>query len=223
MKKIFVNFNSLSGCALHRLILPYIEVCKQTDEFQFTFGLKEGTTTFEESVEQIAAHDILIFHRILPDGLLDAVRKANPNIKVIIDMDDNCILNDQHILFNYYNEHNITEKIQYHLQNADYVTCTTEYLADKIRPFNKNVVIFPNALNPEQQFTPEPTQSDRIRFGIIGSITHNKDLTLLKDIFEYIPDDIRNKMQIVLCGFDNHIEWVNIEKMLTSDWRHGIL
>ena len=240
MKKIFVNFNSLDGCSLHRLILPYFEAQKQTDEFQFTFGYKEGTKSFEEMIEQIASHDILIFHRILPDGMLDAVRKANPNIKVIIDMDDNWRLNEQHMLYNVYKTQGITDKIQWHVQNADYVTCTTEYLAKQIRPFNNNVVIFPNALNPEQQFTPEPTKSDRIRFGIIGSSTHNKDLELLKDIMMLLPDDIRNQIQIVLCGFDKCYcyykypdgrmeqkevpiednEWTKIEKMLTSNYHY---
>ena len=107
MKKIFVNFNSLDGCALHRLILPYFEASKQTDEFQFTFGYKEGTKTLKDMVEQIAPHDILIFHRILPDGLLTKVREVNPNIKVIIDMDDNWRLNEQHMLYNIYKQNNI--------------------------------------------------------------------------------------------------------------------
>lgn len=240
MKKIFINFNSLDGCALHRLILPYLEAKKQTDEFQFTFGFREGTDTIEQMIEQIAEHDILIFHRILLDGMLDKIRKANPNIKIIMDMDDNWRLNAQHILHKMYKDGSISEKIQYHLQNVDYVTCTTEYLAKQIRPFNKNVVIFPNALNPEQQFTPEPTESDRIRFGIIGSVTHNKDIELLKDIFSFLPDDIRNKIQIVLCGFDLNVryvenedgtmstvklpieqsEWLKIEKMITGNYRY---
>ena len=240
MKKVFINVNSLDGCSLHRLILPYLEMQKQTDEFQFTFGLKEGTTTFEECVEQIASHDILVFHRMLADGLLDAIKKKNPNIKVIIDMDDNWRLNKDHMLNEIYKLNNTSEKIEYHLRNADYVTCTTEYLANKIKPYNNNIFIFPNALNPEEQFTPEPTKSNRLRFGIIGSATHNKDLELLNDIMSYIPEDIRNKIQIVLCGFNvsynyykdkdgslkqtqtpfNDNEWVKMEKRLTGNYKY---
>ena len=238
-KKIFIHFNSIDGCAFHRLILPYKEVEKQTDLFKITWGYSKQDLTIEERAKEIASNDILIFNRILPDGLLEAVRKANQNIKVIIDMDDAWRLNEQHMFYKMYKHNNISEKILYHLKNADYITCTTEYLANMIRPFNKNVVIFPNALIPEGQFEPLPTQSNRIRFGLIGGSTHMKDYELLSGIANQLPKEILDKVQFVLCGFDYSYyqrvnqdgqyelklaewrdnPWVQIESMLTDNYK----
>lgn len=204
MKKVFIHINQLDGCTLHRLILPYQEVKKQTNEFQIDFGYSKPSEelTIEEKVQEIASYDILIFHRLLPDGLLDMVRKANPNIKVIIDMDDAWRLNDSHPLASIYRKENTSEKILYHLTHADYVTCTTKYLADKIRSFNPNIYIFPNALNRENQFVPTNISSDRIRFGLVGSSSHAKDVELLDGVVKQLPKDILDKIQFVLCGFD---------------------
>lgn len=204
MKKIFIHINSLDGCALHRLILPYQEILKQTDEFQISFGYSKptDTLTFEDRVREIADYDVLIFHRILPEGLFDAVKKANPSIITVIDMDDNWRLNDSHPSADIYKRENTSEKILYHIQNADYVTCTTEYLAKKIRPVNPNIYVFDNALNREGQFVPQDIPSERLRFGIIGSSSHAKDIELLSGVVSQLPKDVLDKIQFVLCGFD---------------------
>ena len=204
MKKIFIHIASLNGCTYHRLILPYQKMMELTDEFQISFGYSRSPQelTFEQKVKEIAANDIFIFHRLLPPGLLDAVREANSNIKVVIDIDDAWRLNDSHPLADIYRRENTSERILYHLTNADYATCTTKYLADKIKLFNPNVIIFPNALNREDQFVPVDIPSDRIRFGLIGSSSHAKDVELLEGVVKQLPKDILDKIQLVLCGFD---------------------
>lgn len=204
MKKIFIHIASLNGCTYHRLILPYQKMMELTDEFQISFGYSRSPQelTFEQKVKEIAANDIFIFHRLLPPGLLDAVREANSNIKVVIDIDDAWRLNDSHPLADIYRRENTSERILYHLTNADYATCTTKYLADKIKLFNPNVIIFPNALNREDQFVPVDIPSDRIRFGLIGSSSHAKDVELLEGVVKQLPKDILDKIQFVLCGFD---------------------
>lgn len=234
-KKIFININGLDGCTLHRLILPYKEVMNETQEFEFTWGFYKKDLTPQEKIDEIGRHDILIFHRMLTDGLLDGVKKQYPNVKIVIDMDDYWRLNDMHPAYWLYRNNNLSEKIIYHLKNADEVTCTTEYLANKIREFNPNVTIFPNALNPEGQFNPQPTTSEVLRFGIIGGASHAKDLELLNGVVRQLPPDILNKIQFVLCGFDKGIaiqangiraeipwdenQWTKSERMLTDNYR----
>jgi len=204
MKKIFVHITALDGCALHRLILPYLEIQKQTDELQIQLGYSRPVAemTFEEEAQEIAQYDILVFHRLLKDGLLNRIREINPNIKVIIDMDDDWRLNDTHPAADIYRREKTSERILWHIKNADYVTCTTEYLANKIRPFNSNITIFNNALNPEDQFVPQDIPADRIRLGLIGSSSHSKDYELLSGLAQQLPKEILDKVQIVLCGFD---------------------
>ena len=239
MKKIFIHFNTEDGCALHRLLLPYKQVEKLTDTFQFSFGYSKPEMTVDERIQEIAQFDVLIFHRILPENMLYNIKQANPNLIVICDMDDSPRLNDQHVLFKDYKENNITPRIYDCVRQADYVTCTTEILAKELRPFNNNVVIFPNALLKEEQFEPKPTPSNRIRFGLMGGATHIKDYELLEGVVQRLKPDVLSKIQFVLCGFDNsyyklkshdgqiHYElarpednpWVKIEKLLTDDYR----
>ena len=239
MKKIFIYIDSVNGCTLHRLLLPYTEVKKQTDEFEITYGFGDKDLSLRAKIDIIKQNDIFIYHRLLPDGLLDEIKKQCPNTKVVIDMDDYWRLNEFHPSYPLYNEYRIPEKIMYHLKNSDYVTCTTEYLAKKIKPFNSNITILPNALNPEGQFEPHPTTSNKLRFGLTGGSSHSKDVELLDGVVKQLPPDILNQIQFVLCGFDKGIyrtidekgnestreipweynNWTKIERMLTDNYR----
>ena len=237
-RKIFIHFDEENGCVLHRLFLPYAEVAKLTDDFEFTFGYEHPEGTLEQKLQEVCENDIFVFHRCLPDGLLDAIRKAKPEMIVICDMDDNWKLNDMHPAAGIYRKENTSDKILYHVKNSDYITCTTEYLANMIRPFNKNVYVFNNALNQEGQFVPHHIPSDRLRFGLIGGASHFKDYELLEGVVNQLPKDVLDKIQFVLCGFDKGhyriygedgkirlIEmpyeknsWHNVEVMLTNNY-----
>ena len=233
-KKIFININALDGCTLHRLLIPFNEVTQETDEFEFTFGFKKKDMTLQEKIDEIGKHDVMIFHRLLQDGLLDGVKKQYPNVKIVIDMDDYWRLNDKHPAYWLYRQYNLSDKILYHVKNADYVTTTTEYLAKKLREFNKNVTVFPNALKEFSQFKPISTPSNVLRLGIIGGSSHMKDLELLDGVVKQLPKDVLNKVQFVLCGFDKGVmktldgkdvqvpweenQWTAIERMLTDNY-----
>jgi glycosyltransferase involved in cell wall biosynthesis len=90
------------------------------------------------------------------------------------------------------------------MRSSDYVTCTTEHFANTIKTKAgiKNVLVFPNAVNPnESQFQPKPTKSDKIRFGWLGGSTHLHDIELLKSGISVMNSNYDN-VQFVLCGFD---------------------
>ena len=49
--------------------------------------------------------------------------------------------------------------------------------------YNKNVVIFPNAINPrDKQFISNREENDRIGVGYLGGSSHLKDLQLLQGV-----------------------------------------
>jgi glycosyltransferase involved in cell wall biosynthesis len=70
-----------------------------------------------------------------------------------------------------------------------------------LKKYNKNVAVFPNAIDPkEEQFdVPKTPEIDRLRVGIICGSSHLKDLQLIDGIAKQIDKD---KVQFVLCGFD---------------------
>jgi glycosyltransferase involved in cell wall biosynthesis len=120
---------------------------------------------------------------------------------VIIDIDDNYKLGGDHPMSLTANKEKWHEPIVQHLRRADYVTTTTPIFAKLLRKHNKNVRVFPNAINPdeEQYKLPKTPETDRLRVGIICGSSHLKDLELLKGITQQVDLD---KVQFVLCGFD---------------------
>jgi glycosyltransferase involved in cell wall biosynthesis len=74
--------------------------------------------------------------------------------------------------------------------------------ASEIKKFNPNVVVFPNAVDPNDPQFNEPTQpSEKIRVGWLGGSSHLHDLKLM-DGFVNKLKPIQNKLQYYLCGFD---------------------
>jgi glycosyltransferase involved in cell wall biosynthesis len=101
--------------------------------------------------------------------------------------------------------HKVAEKKVELLKLADYVTTTTPIFAQTIknRLGVKNVEIFPNAVNPDEpQFQPNPTKSDKIRFGWLGGSSHLYDIELMSSGIASIHSSFKDKAQFVLCGFD---------------------
>jgi glycosyltransferase involved in cell wall biosynthesis len=122
-------------------------------------------------------------------------------IPVIIDIDDHFKLGEDHPMSLTAKKERWHEPIINHLKRADYVTTTTPIFANVIKKYNKNVAVFPNAVDPkEEQFdVPKTPETDRLRVGIICGSSHLKDLELVDGIAKQIDKD---KVQFVLCGFD---------------------
>lgn len=231
MKRILLYISDGNGCTLHRLILPHAYLNKEVFEVQY------GTESMD--YEEIGKYDLFVFHRMLPDGMIERLKAECPNTKIICDIDDLWELTTSHILYNHYLNYDISNAIKKHIKLADYVTTTTPLLAAKIKPFNPNVHVFANSLIPDSEFKPNPTPSDKIRFGIIGGCTHVKDMVLLEGVVKQLPQDVLDKIQFVLGGFDKGVyqipmadgsirkepmpweenAWVKMERILTNDYQ----
>jgi glycosyltransferase involved in cell wall biosynthesis len=123
-------------------------------------------------------------------------------ITVIVDLDDYWLPGKEHPIHTLIVQDKIHEKIVANLKVASYVTTTTKIFADEIRRHNKNVVVLPNAIDPnEPQFKQPTEESDRIRIGWLGGSSHLHDLKLLEG-FVGKNSGIQNKIQYVVCGFD---------------------
>ena len=238
MINIFVYVQSTDGCSLHRLLNPYKEIEKITDELKVEFKIPDEIKTKEDLYEYLSNFDAFIFHRIIPQDLFLGLRKYCSNLKLIVDIDDFWHLGSKHILEGIYKTFKIGDMIQNIVEQCDYVTTTTPILRDKIKPFNKNVVIFPNALNKEEN-KPINNPSNRIRFGLIGGSTHVSDMELLNGIANQLPNNILDKIQFVCCGFDrgfytykdehgntqqkpmdwDDVGWTKIEKIFTDNYK----
>jgi glycosyltransferase involved in cell wall biosynthesis len=117
----------------------------------------------------------------------------------------------------------IDEKIKANLAASEYVTTTTSIFADEIKKLNKNVVIFPNAINPKEAQFMEPTpESDRLRVGWLGGSSHFHDLELLNQSFSKLTS-YSDKLQFVLCGFDTRGTMTEINQQTGEQKKRNIL
>jgi len=160
---------------------------------------------------------------------------------VIIDIDDYWLPTVDHPIHSIIVQNKIHEKIVANLKEADWVTTTTDIFANEIRKLNKNVLVLPNAIDPkEPQFNQPTPPSDKIRIGWLGGSSHLHDLGLL-DAFVQKNQDINDKLQYVICGFDtrgsvteinpttgeqkkrdilpHETVWVNYEGIFTNNYK----
>ena len=193
----------------------------------------------EKMDEYLKQYDLIHIHKQLDKNceIMNMIKFLE--IPVIIDVDDHFYLGNDHPMSLSARKEKWHEPIINHLKLADYVTTTTPIFAKEISKYNKNVFVFPNAINPEEkQYQPIKNDSNgKLRVGIICGSSHLKDIELLGDLITRTNDNV----QIVLCGFDTRgtrtiynqqtgektqvpikpqeSVWYDYEKIITSNYK----
>jgi hypothetical protein len=152
-------------------------------------------------------YDIIHYHRTL--GSYEQMPQLlqhldNLGIITIMDLDDHWSPGLHHPAYHIIKSSGLDAKILGNIKCARNVTTTTSIFAEEIAKYNKNVFVLPNAVEPsEKQFTPNLEKSDRIRIGWLGGSSHLKDLEILNGVVTKLRgDNLIDKIQFVLCGFD---------------------
>lgn len=197
--KMLVIPSDRTGVGKFRSVDPHVYIAEHYgDEFDVDIVYDMPKGNLENFLKQ---YDLIHIHKQLDKQckIMDLIKFLG--IPVIIDIDDHFKLGDDHPMSITAKKDRWHEPIINHLKKADCVTTTTSIFADVIRKYNKNVVVFPNAINPEekQYAVPKTPPGDRLRVGIICGSSHLKDLELIDGIAKQINKD---KVQFVLCGFD---------------------
>ena len=190
-------------------------------------------------------YQIVHFHRTIGqdyDSCPALIEKLKGmGIIVIADIDDYWLPTKEHPIHQLILENKLHEKIVKNLKASSYVITTTEIFANEIRKFNKNVVVFPNAIDPNESQFKEPTlPSDKIRVGWLGGSSHLHDLKLMDGTVSKLSS-LQDKLQYFVCGFDTRgtvteinqqtgekvqrtikpeeTVWIKYEKIFTNDYK----
>ena len=190
-------------------------------------------------------YQIVHFHRTIGqdyDSCPALIEKLKGmGIIVIADIDDYWLPTKEHPIHQLILENKLHEKIVKNLKASSCVITTTEIFADEIRKFNKNVVVFPNAIDPNESQFKEPTlPSDKIRVGWLGGSSHLHDLKLMDGTVSKLSS-LQDKLQYFVCGFDTRgtvteinqqtgekvqrtikpeeTVWIKYEKIFTNDYK----
>lgn len=150
---------------------------------------------------------VYIFNRISSKGEEFIRRVKSIGGKVILDLDDYPEVDKTHYLYEPFKQNKYSETIFKNLKLADYVTVTTEYLADRIRWFtNAEVIVIPNALPfDEGQFTLSQDKESGSPLVWAGGSSHRPDLTLIKDL---------DSECLTIVGYYDCEEWNKIVELM---------
>lgn len=193
------------GVGKYRILDPFKYIGdNHSDEFHVDIALN---VPMDDNA--FKGYDIVVFHSFIHQmNHEENINRINflksQGTKVIMDIDDYWNVDHRHPMYHHIKSAELPRKKVELMKMVDYVTCTTDIFANTIknRIGIKNVVVFPNAIDPnEPQFQSNPTKTDKIRFGWLGGSTHLHDIELLSDSISMTTDNYEN-VQYVLCGFD---------------------
>jgi len=198
-----------SGPKLHRILLP-------VDQLQKKHNV-EVKVTYSPNEEDLEGVDILFFNRVIPGvNGEDLLRwREKYGFKMVCDLDDAWILDKNHILYDGYKHHQISEVIEWFIRASDLITVTHDRLLNEVLPLNKNVQIFPNAIPKIDQFLVKKIPDELTRLFWAGGITHRRDLELLREPLKKIK---RDKCKLIMGGYvKGEPEWREMAKIFTTN------
>ena len=201
-----------SGVSFHRLFNPIIYLPKD-------FAMMTDTITEEELAK---GYDIMFINRYVAGVEVDELVRLREKygFKLVVDIDDYWHLDPWHILYGKYP----TQKVIDHIKVADLVICSNNDLAVYIDELNPNWIVIPNALPyGEDQFTDIKTESDKVRFVYAGSITHEKDIAILKNPMKRVAGDsfTKDNSRFILCGYSQDKQVANTWGRMINDYLCG--
>lgn len=211
--KILVVPSDRTGVGKFRSLDPHIALQK---EFGDEFHVDVEYDAPLDNINFYKDYHIVHFHRTMHgdyDKGHDLVEKLNQEgIVTVMDIDDYWLPGIEHPIHHIVVENKIHTRIMNNIKAAKYITTTTSLYAHEISKLNKNVVVFPNAINPnESQFKAVTEPSDKVRIGWLGGSSHYHDLTILDGLFSRMSD-LKDKSQAFLCGFDTRGTVTEINK-----------
>jgi len=223
--KICIVYNAHpTGCSYYRLEMPNAYLGDNYPEFDYVC-VENITNISDEGLRSI---DLFLFSRLWCQGTMEQVENVYKALtqfgaKVILDLDDYWVLESGHIMYRHYHETKLAEVIRKHIKLADWVTCTTEHLASRIRPLNANVSILQNEpYEAYQQFIPNPDEEpDKhlVKFGWFGGAQHGEDMELLREGMQKLRWDanLDGKYRLYLGGWnDNNPVYEGYEKIISD-------
>ena len=201
--KVLVLPSDQSGVGKYRSIDPHVKLQNMYPE---EFHIDVDYQPKVDDINYFKKYQIVHFHRSIGQDYEKSLSLINKlkleGIIVVGDIDDYWLPTKEHPIQQLILANKIHEKIVQNLKAASYVTTTTDIFANEIRKFNKNVIVLPNAIDPQDpQYNEETLPSDKIRVGWLGGSSHLHDLKLLDGTVSKLSQ-IQDKLQFYVCGFD---------------------
>ena len=201
--KMLVIPSDKTGVGKFRSVDPHVYIAEHyNDDFDVDIMYLEDIPT-NDIEDFLKKYDLIHIHKQLDKELRLMSTIKFLGIPVIVDVDDYYYLGNDHPMSLSAKKEKWHEAVIRHLEMADYVSTTTDIYAKELKKHNKNVLVFPNAIDPnEKQYCQEKNKSAQLRVGLICGSSHLHDIELLNGIAETAKQN--SNVQVVLCGFDTN-------------------
>jgi glycosyltransferase involved in cell wall biosynthesis len=132
---------------------------------------------------------------------IEELKKSNT--VMVMDIDDSWDLSPTHPLYNTQKQYHLDDLVKKNLGLFEYVTTTTPLFADEIKPYNANVMVLPNAIDPnDERFKINRKDYSKIRVGFVMGSAHEEDVRQMGNFISKLKPEVLDKIQVNLCGFD---------------------
>jgi glycosyltransferase involved in cell wall biosynthesis len=226
--KVLVLPSDRTGVSKFRSVEPHMKLQELYNEEFHVDIVTAGTMDFSwDDSSYLKKYDIIHFHRTLPkiingqlthvylDEMYSVLNKIHAlGIITIMDLDDYWEPSREHPAYQMIINDKLPQKIKENIKKVNYVTTTTPIFAKEISKLNKNVIVLPNSIDPnEKQFTPKPEKTNKkTRIGWLGGSSHFHDLILIGGSVSRFLNETKEDSQMVLCGFDTRGNITEIDK-----------
>ena len=178
-----------SGCGYHRIVCP----------LGFMNDIKAHVTNLITPEVLEKNWDIIFYNRF--SSIDDELHNYKINHKIVLDLDDDWKLPPNHL--SYYDYSILKNRLEENILKADLVICSNERILNRVKEFNTNAIIVPNALPYGiDQFTTEKVEDEKIRIFWCGSITHNHDIEILRRPLSKLTQ-YKSKVKMIMGGYDD--------------------
>ncbi len=226
--KVLVLPSDRTGVSKFRSVEPHMKLQElYNDDFHVDI-VTAGTMDFTwDDTNFLKKYDIVHFHRTLPsvingqyrhvylEGVFKILDKLHGlGIVTIMDLDDYWSPSKDHPAYQMIINDDLPHKIRENIKKVNYITTTTPVFAEEIKKLNKNVLVLPNSIDPEEkQFTPSPEKTNKSpRIGWLGGSSHLKDLEIIGGGVSRFLIENKDNSQMVLCGFDTRGNVTEIDR-----------
>lgn len=204
IRVLVIPSDTRGGVGFYRSLQPHEHLQKLfPDEFEVAVNVSPDWT----KIDYFKEFNIIHLHKGLYKDMrafylaLEELKKSKTT--VVMDIDDSWDLSPTHPLYQSNKVFHLDDLVKNNLRVVDYITTTTPLFAKEIEPFNKNVKVLPNAIDPnDERFKLDKKPYDKVRIGFVMGSAHEADVKQMGNFISKLKPETLDKIQVNLCGFD---------------------
>ena len=167
------------------------------------------TVVVESGNDKLTYKDELVgWDIIVPQGVVDleALKtlleiRNEYGTKIMIDFDDMLKVGEDNPHHQQHEVLDAVEILQSFTRFVDGVTTTNDFLAERLKEFNKNVYVVDNYMDLDYWQLPlKKNTTDKIRICYVGSVTHILDIELVAPALKKILTKYKDKVELIMVG-----------------------